>query len=86
METRQAQRRRWGRSEEQRLAWLRKALRRPGAKLVLEHLGMHGHRFAIVPGGLRVTDEEAAVLVRRGYIREHDRGLFNDAPQSWTCD
>ena len=58
METRQAQRRRWGRSEEQRLAWLRKALRRPGAKLVLEHLAMHGHRFAIVPGGLRVTQKK----------------------------
>jgi hypothetical protein len=86
METLRVRRRRWGRNEEQRIGFLRKPLRAPRAKLVLEHLGKHGHRFAIVPAGVRVSDEEAATLIRRRLVRVCDAGLFSDAPQSWTSN
>jgi hypothetical protein len=86
MNTWQTRRTRWGQSAEQRLAWLRIALRRPGAKLVLEHSGKHGHQFRIVPANVRVSDEEARTLIRRRLVRVHDPDLFNDQPQSWTCN
>jgi hypothetical protein len=79
-----AKRTRWGKSEEQRLAWLRKALRRPEARLVLEHR-KNGHQFVIEPAGLRVADTEAEALIRRKYVHVLDRGLF-DTPQSWTSN
>ena len=83
MPTQQAKRR-WGKSEEQRLAWLRSALRRPGAKLVLEHR-KNGAQYVVEPGGLRVTATEAQALIRRKYVHAYDHGLFADAPQSWVC-
>jgi hypothetical protein len=85
MLTQQAKRR-WGKSEEARLAWLRVALRKRGARLVLEHLGTRGHRYVIEPGNTRVADTEAQALIRRKYVRALDRGLFSDQPQTWTAN
>jgi hypothetical protein len=84
METWQSRRRRWAQRQEQRIEQLRKVLRRPGAKLVLENR-KHGHQFVVEPGGLKVSDTEAEVLIRRRLVRVHDPGLF-DTPQSWTCN
>ena len=80
----QARRRRQRKREENRIALLRRELQRPGARLVLEHSVKPGHRFFIVPGGLRVTNSEAEALIRRKLVRAHDRGLFADTFQSWT--
>jgi len=80
----QAKRTRWGRSEEQRIGFLRQVLRRRRARLVLEHRGKQGHQYVIEPAGVRVSDAEMAVLIRRKLVRVLDRGLF-DIPQSWVC-
>jgi hypothetical protein len=83
MPTQQAKRR-WGKNEEQRLGFLRKALRKRGARLVLEHR-KNGAQYVVEPGGLRVTPVEAQALIRRKYVHVLDRGLF-DTPQSWTSN
>jgi hypothetical protein len=80
-------RRRWGgRTEEQRIAFLRKMLRQPGARLILEHRGRQGHQYCIEPRGVRVTDDEVQTLARRRLIRVLNPGLFPDQPQSWTAN
>jgi hypothetical protein len=84
METWRLRRTLWGKYEEQRLARLRRELRRPGALLVLEHRGGH-HCYRVVPGNIRLSDEEAAALIRRKYVVQRDPGLFSDTGQVWIA-
>lgn len=60
-------------------------LRKPGAKLVLEHAHntATGHAYRIWPCADRVADETAQALLEREDVQPFDSGLLPGHPQSW---
>jgi hypothetical protein len=58
-------------------------LRKPDARLVLQHTNNAGARYEVWPGGGRVSDEDAQRLLGRNDIQPYDPGLFPGHPQSW---
>ena len=58
-------------------------LRKPGARLVRLHSNNGGAEFYVWPGGGRVSDEVAQLLLKRDDIQPHGSGLLPGHPQSW---
>jgi hypothetical protein len=58
-------------------------LRKPDARLVRLHSNDGGAGFYVWPGGGRVPDEVAQLLLGRNDIQPFDNGLFPGHPQSW---
>ena len=58
-------------------------LRKPDVRLVRLHSNNGGAGFYIWPGGGRVPDDVAHLLLERNDVQPYDSGLFPGNPQSW---
>jgi hypothetical protein len=58
-------------------------LRQPDAKLVRLHSNNGGAGFYVWPGGGRIPNEVAQMLLGRNDVQPYDSGLFPGHPQSW---
>jgi len=58
-------------------------LRQPDAKLVRLNSNNGGAGFFIWPGGGRISDRDAQVLLGRNDMQPYDSGLLPGHPQSW---
>ena len=58
-------------------------LRKPDVRLVRLHSNNGGAGFYIWPGGGRVPNDVAHLLLERNDVQPYDSGLFPGHPQSW---